>query len=56
MPDLYLWKKQGDKIDNLIVEVKSTNDKLSDTQIFWINFLTNLGQNVELLHIDKENN
>ena len=55
MPDLFLWKKNSHGYESLIVEVKSANDRLSDKQKYWINLLTSLNQNVELLHIEKEN-
>ena len=54
MPDLFLWKynEKGIITECLIVEVKSKNDKLSEHQRYWIYFLTNIGQKVEVLHIE----
>lgn len=46
MPDLFLW----DPVKKLVVfsEVKSENDRLSDTQRLWIHVLTGAGIRVEL--------
>jgi fanconi-associated nuclease 1 len=46
MPDLFLW----DPMKKIIMfsEVKSENDKLSDTQRLWIHVLTGVGIRVEL--------
>ena len=62
MPDLFLWKEnekskykeqfyyaESDSIK--LVEVKSVNDKLSDTQKFWLKTFFENGINVEVLHI-----
>ena len=62
MPDLFLWKENGKskykeqfyyaESDSIkLVEVKSVNDKLSDTQKFWLKTFFEKGINVELLHI-----
>jgi hypothetical protein len=54
MPDLFLWKEnKGEVIEGsaLLVEVKSTNDKLSDHQKFWIDLLDRLNISIEILHI-----
>ncbi|KAE8447599.1 hypothetical protein EG329_010570 [Mollisiaceae sp. DMI_Dod_QoI] len=46
MPDLFLWDKEKKEI--LFSEVKSENDRLSDTQRLWIHVLTGAGIRVEL--------
>jgi Fanconi-associated nuclease 1 len=46
MPDLFLWDK--DKKEVMFSEVKSENDRLSDTQRLWIHVLTGAGIRVEL--------
>ena len=50
IPDLFIWKPGGDKEDGEVrfVEVKSENDRLSDTQRLWIHVLTGAGVRVEL--------
>ena len=64
MPDLFLWKQKMMKKENTnsnyveaiwdslkLVEVKSTNDKLSEYQIFWLKLLHDKGIDIEVLHI-----
>ncbi|PBP27308.1 hypothetical protein BUE80_DR001533 [Diplocarpon rosae] len=46
MPDLFLWDVEDKKV--LFSEVKSENDRLSDTQRLWIHVLTGAGIRVEL--------
>ncbi|KAJ5381100.1 uncharacterized protein N7496_003528 [Penicillium cataractarum] len=46
IPDLFLWNP--DKESVLFVEVKSENDRLSDTQRLWIHILLGAGVQVEL--------
>ncbi|KAF3933919.1 hypothetical protein ABW19_dt0205433 [Dactylella cylindrospora] len=46
MPDLFLW--DHDKKKAKFVEVKSENDRLSDTQRVWIDVLTGVGVETEL--------
>ncbi|KAI1909626.1 hypothetical protein LOZ65_006499 [Ophidiomyces ophidiicola] len=46
VPDLFLWSTEVE--DVLFVEVKSPNDRLSDTQRLWIHVLTGAGVKVEL--------
>ena len=46
IPDLFLWHP-GDK-EVMFSEVKSENDRLSDTQRLWIHVLTGAGVKVEL--------
>ena len=56
IPDLFLWKindtdekRQGVKFGQIMfAEVKSENDRLSDTQRLWIHVLTGAGIPVEL--------
>jgi Fanconi-associated nuclease 1 len=51
VPDLFLWKvaeEEGKKGEVKFVEVKSENDRLSDTQRLWIHVLTGAGVKVEL--------
>lgn len=48
MPDLFLWNPA--KREVLFAEVKSENDRLSDTQRLWIHVLTGAGVGVELCH------
>lgn len=46
IPDLFLWDPVKKKV--LFSEVKSENDRLSDTQRLWIHVLTGAGIRVEL--------
>lgn len=46
IPDLLLWKTETKEI--MFSEVKSENDRLSDTQRLWIHVLTGAGVRVEL--------
>ncbi|KAL8933739.1 MAG: hypothetical protein Q9211_005612, partial [Gyalolechia sp. 1 TL-2023] len=46
IPDLFLWDPEGGEV--MFVEVKSENDRLSDTQRLWIDVLTGAGVRVEL--------
>ncbi|KAG4432442.1 hypothetical protein IFR05_012078 [Cadophora sp. M221] len=46
MPDLFLWDVAKKQV--VFSEVKSENDKLSDTQRLWIHVLTGAGIRVEL--------
>jgi Fanconi-associated nuclease 1 len=52
VPDLILWRTAngdgGRKGDVMFAEVKSANDRLSDTQRLWINVLTGAGVRVAL--------
>ncbi|KAJ4382710.1 hypothetical protein N0V86_001932 [Didymella sp. IMI 355093] len=51
VPDLFLWKlavEEGKKSEVRFVEVKSENDRLSDTQRLWIDVLGGAGVKVEL--------
>lgn len=50
MPDLFLWRKGNDEKGGEVMfsEVKSENDRLSDTQRLWIHVLTGAGVRVEL--------
>ena len=56
IPDLFLWRVNGDERgmsskggrEVLFAEVKSENDRLSDTQRLWIHVLTGAGIPVEL--------
>lgn len=51
IPDLFLWKTDDrGKGKVLFSEVKSENDRLSDTQRLWIHVLTGAGISVELCH------
>lgn len=52
VPDLFLWKPsaEGSDGDVMFVEVKSENDRLSDTQRLWISVLLGAGIKVELCH------
>lgn len=53
IPDLFLWSRDQGKV--MFAEVKSENDRLSDTQRLWIHVLTGSGVMVELCHaIAKE--
>ncbi|KAK4499437.1 hypothetical protein PRZ48_009951 [Zasmidium cellare] len=49
VPDLFLWRvdEQG-KGEVMFAEVKSENDRLSDTQRMWIDVLTSAGVRTEL--------
>ncbi len=46
IPDLFLWDPQKKTV--VFSEVKSENDRLSDTQRMWIHVLTGAGIRVEL--------
>jgi fanconi-associated nuclease 1 len=46
MPDLFLWNPERKQVK--FSEVKSENDRLSDTQRLWIHVLTGAGIEVEL--------
>ncbi|PGH09336.1 fanconi-associated nuclease 1 [Blastomyces parvus] len=46
IPDLFLWSMERKEV--MFVEVKSENDRLSDTQRLWIHVLTSAGVRVEL--------
>ena len=46
IPDLFLWDKEEKEV--VFAEVKSENDRLSDTQRLWIHVLTGAGIKVEL--------
>lgn len=52
VPDLFLWKPQSaeGKGEVMFAEVKSENDRLSDTQRMWIDVLAGAGVRVELCH------
>lgn len=46
IPDLFLWNTETSEV--MFSEVKSENDRLSDTQRLWIHVLTGAGIRVEL--------
>jgi Fanconi-associated nuclease 1 len=46
IPDLFLWSVEKKEV--MFAEVKSENDRLSDTQRLWIHVLTGAGVRVEL--------
>lgn len=46
IPDLFLWRTDTQEV--MFSEVKSENDRLSDTQRLWIHVLTGAGVKVEL--------
>lgn len=46
IPDLFLWNTETKQV--MFSEVKSANDRLSDTQRLWIHVLTGAGVKVEL--------
>ncbi|RKF53630.1 Fanconi-associated nuclease 1-like protein [Golovinomyces cichoracearum] len=48
MPDLFLWHVEKGEV--VFVEVKSSHDRLSETQRLWIHVLTDAGLRVELCH------
>ena len=52
VPDLFLWKPATDTAAGEVMfsEVKSENDRLSDTQRLWISVLLGAGIRVELCH------
>ena len=54
VPDLFLWRTEredgGEGGEVMLAEVKSENDRLSDTQRLWIDVLTGAGVRVELCH------
>ena len=62
MPDLFLWKEDGkskykekfyyaESNSIKLVEVKSVNDKLSDSQKFWLKTFFENEINIQVLHI-----
>ena len=46
IPDLFLWHPENGEV--MFSEVKSENDRLSDTQRLWIHVLTGASIKVEL--------
>jgi Fanconi-associated nuclease 1 len=48
IPDLFLWRTETREV--MFAEVKSENDRLSDTQRLWIHVLLGAGIRVELCH------
>jgi fanconi-associated nuclease 1 len=54
VPDLFLWRTNEEsgkgRGEVMFSEVKSENDRLSDTQRLWISVLLNAGVRVELCH------
>jgi Fanconi-associated nuclease 1 len=46
IPDLFLWNPETKTV--MFAEVKSENDRLSDTQRLWIHILLSAGVQVEL--------
>ncbi|KJX93685.1 coiled-coil domain-containing protein mtmr15 [Zymoseptoria brevis] len=53
VPDLFLWRGgrlEGEGGEVMFAEVKSVNDRLSDTQRMWIDVLSGAGVKVELCH------
>jgi Fanconi-associated nuclease 1 len=52
IPDLFLWHPQLEEVR--FAEVKSENDRLSDTQRLWIHVLTGAGVRVELCNAVAE--
>lgn len=49
VPDLFLWRENEDgEGEVMFAEVKSENDRLSDTQRLWIDVLSGAGVRVEL--------
>ena len=53
IPDLFLWHPEQQEV--MFAEVKSENDRLSDTQRLWIHVLMGAGIKVELcLAVAKE--
>lgn len=46
IPDLFLWNVEKEEV--MFAEVKSENDRLSDTQRLWIHVLMGAGVRVEL--------
>ena len=52
VPDLFLWRTDTKEV--MFAEVKSENDKLSDTQRLWIHVLMGAGVKVELTHAEAK--
>ncbi|KAK4923097.1 hypothetical protein LTR28_012544, partial [Elasticomyces elasticus] len=56
VPDLFLWRpedaEKGVAGEVMFAEVKSENDRLSDTQRLWIDVLSGAGIKVELCHAE----
>ncbi|KAI4119512.1 MAG: hypothetical protein LQ338_007260, partial [Usnochroma carphineum] len=48
IPDLFLWRMGEGEGEVMFAEVKSENDRLSDTQRLWIDVLSGAGVRVEL--------
>ncbi|PWY96329.1 hypothetical protein BO94DRAFT_481053, partial [Aspergillus sclerotioniger CBS 115572] len=51
VPDLMLWRCFGGDGEVMFVEVKSANDRLSDSQRLWIHVLTATGVRVEVCNV-----
>ena len=49
MPDLCLWNPDKKKFK--LVEVKSENDRLSERQVVWLQFLASANIDVEVVHV-----
>ncbi|ORY62322.1 uncharacterized protein BCR38DRAFT_346031 [Pseudomassariella vexata] len=54
LPDLILWRTEPDN-EVMFAEVKSANDRLSDTQRLWIDVLTGAGVRVALTNAVAKN-
>ncbi|KAI3395903.1 hypothetical protein diail_688 [Diaporthe ilicicola] len=50
VPDLVLWRTEPGRGECMFAEVKSANDRLSDTQRLWIHVLTGAGVRVALVN------
>jgi Fanconi-associated nuclease 1 len=49
VPDLCLWRSDTNSFK--LVEVKSQNDRLSDKQVIWLDFLVSFGIEAEIFSI-----
>ena len=52
-PDLTMWDKINEKV--AFVEVKGPNDRLSNKQILWLDYLNSLGMEAVVCHIEALN-
>lgn len=51
LPDLFLWKSNGDSYEIMLIEVKGQNDRLSDNQKVWLEFFANAGIDAKVCHV-----
>ena len=52
-PDLTMWSTQSGRVT--FVEVKGPNDRLSNKQILWLDYLTAIGIEALVCHVEEVN-